>query len=499
MSLWGLSMDGIQVIGFLIVSIVSMVAFHILSQRRTPKKPKHAKSVSRAGAKPGDIDADAGADESQSTYDVADDGDDPDLHTLADDDLPFVVVDSVHGDGPESRIGAAVAFNDQVSRHGCHGSCERRVRETPRPHSHRHPPTHTRMHAFILADALSLTYPSPNPYPPNPRPHLQSGHMLVVGGATATGLAGGVDLYSVEERRWSHFPCDGSGTSSQDAPAPPDVMYASLVLLNNVLTRFGGIDAQANVRDSGDVDLHCFDFSDLAWVPVVTEPCASSGERPCARFNATLTAVGLDSAVLVGGQGGDDCILGDVWKLSLRDPAASADTNADVAFEWTQLSRGTASTATTHGSRREGHATAVVGHRLYVLGGSAPSGDIYNDEAVDIFDLDSCTWTSQEVQGEGPVSTIVGGSVHSVPGSNTLVVLSANTEGIFNSIYLLHVGASASEPCQWLRTQVGWGGDWSMIPGMRLHATAALDTYSGLLYVHHHCPYCRSYCCHPLL
>ena len=125
MSLWGLSLDGIQVIGFLVVSIVSMVAFHILSQRRTPKKPKHAKSVSRAGAKPGDIDADA--DESRGADDAADDKDDPELRTLADDDLPFVVVDSVHGNGPESRIGAAVAFNDEVSRHGCHGSHERRA------------------------------------------------------------------------------------------------------------------------------------------------------------------------------------------------------------------------------------------------------------------------------------------------------------------------------------------------------------------------------------
>jgi hypothetical protein len=125
MSLWGLSLDGIQVIGFLIVSIVSMVAFHILSQRRIPKKPKHAKSVSRAGAKPGDIDADA--DENRGIDDTADGKDDPELRTLADDDLPFVVVDSVHGDSPESRIGAAVAFNDEVSRHGCHGSHERCV------------------------------------------------------------------------------------------------------------------------------------------------------------------------------------------------------------------------------------------------------------------------------------------------------------------------------------------------------------------------------------
>jgi hypothetical protein len=307
--------------------------------------------------------------------------------------------------------------------------------------------------------------------------------MLVVGGATATGLAGGVDMYSVEERRWSHFPCDGSAARSQNTPAPPDVMYASLVLLNNVLVRFGGIDAQANVHDSGDADLHCFDFSDLAWVPMSTEPCASSGERPCARFNASLTAIGLSSAVLVGGQGGDDSILGDVWQLiaySGNDDDPYAD---DVRFEWTQLSHSAASTATTRGSRREGHAAAVVGNRLYVLGGSSPSGDIYNNEVVDIFDLDSRSWTTQEVQGEGPVSTIVGGSVHSVPNTNTLVVLSANTDGIFNSIYLLHVGASASEPCQWLRTQIAWGGDWSMIPGMRLHATAALDTHSGLLYV----------------
>jgi len=376
--------EWIQVGLFVLISILSFIAFHMLSQRTIPKAPTNAKSVSTDDPAP--------------------------VEENADPDLPYVVVDTVHTVHPEACIGAGVCFNDR------------------------------------------------------------SGHLLMCGGATRNDMASGVHMYSTEERSWGHYE-DEEGHGKR-------LMYSNLALMRGLLVRYGGMDEQSSCLDG----VWCFDFAALRWVDAEASANVGDGEYPPSRFNATFTLVDEGSALLVGGRtggsGSRSTCLGDVWLLRLGEEEA-------MDFAWTCLSHGDS-----RFRAREGHSTAVLNGCAFVLGGALldrHGGDaaVYNDDAVEMFDLEKREWTSIPVLGKGPLGAIEGGGAHAVPSANNIVVLSTDTEGVFNSVYILHVGEAPgpSRPAQWTRTQVCWGGDWSMIPGVRLYPASALDSRSGLLYV----------------
>ena len=325
-----------------------------------------------------------------------------------------------------------------------------------------------------------------------------TGHMLVCGGATSGGFSGGVDLYSVQDRAWSHFEAE-----EKDLGAP-DVMYCSVLLLDNMFMRFGGIGA-GNVCDDR---IWCFDFAASRWEEGrCTAAAAGEGDgrkMPSARYNSSFnivpTTISTDSssssssssnahrALLFGGRTSQEAILDDVWMLTKRKTEG-------LLFEWSQVSVSAEAShfaieaPTKRVCARDGHCAAMLGGKLYVFGGTNDDGDVYNTTSVDVLTLkenmDSqmpvATWAEVPVLGEGPHYPVLGGIAESVEHGQNVVLLSSDSEGIFNTIFILHT--SDDSRLQWTRTMIVWGGDWSMIPGTRLYGVGALDPYSGLFMV----------------
>ncbi len=137
------------------------------------------------------------------------------------------------------------------------------------------------------------------------------------------------------------------------------------------------------------------------------------------------------------------------------------------------------------------HSCVTTEDHLILIGGCDASGRHINGEVVEAFSFQYKTWTRRKPRiNKGEVPLIGPGlCTYSLPfvanqddgsGKNArkfILVVSGDSAGIFNSICLLDEAMS-----EWTRVEIIWGGDWTMIPGVRYGFCSTMAT-DGTLYV----------------
>ncbi len=137
------------------------------------------------------------------------------------------------------------------------------------------------------------------------------------------------------------------------------------------------------------------------------------------------------------------------------------------------------------------HSCVTTEDHLILLGGCDASGEHINGEVVEAFNFHYKTWTRRKPRiNKGEVPLIGPGlCAYSLPfianqddssstnGGKVILVVSGDSAGVFNSICLLDEVMS-----QWTRVEIVWGGDWTMIPGVR-YGFCSTMTSDGTLYI----------------
>ncbi|KNA11378.1 hypothetical protein SOVF_135770 [Spinacia oleracea] len=156
-------------------------------------------------------------------------------------------------------------------------------------------------------------------------------------------------------------------------PGPRDSHTATL--WGNKIIVFGGTNGSKKVND-----LHILDLDSKEW----TQPTCS-GSYPSARESHTATLVGDGGQLAVFGGSGEGVgnYLNDVHFLDLKTMSWSSP-----------MVKGDYSPPP-----RDSHVSVAVGRKVFVYGGDC--GDRYHGD-VDVFDVDSLTWSRLEVLGPSP-------------------------------------------------------------------------------------------------
>lgn len=294
-----------------------------------------------------------------------------------------------------------------------------------------------------------------------------AGIFIVAGGMSDDTVSADIYIYSVDEKKWVEFQSVAPGFG---------FLYGYLGMLGESVVVFGGVGEDNCPRDT----LQIYNFDQLTWEHL---PLMCAGPAPCARFNGTASSLGAGRMVLFGGRDSLGRCLNDVWMFELRD----------FQGVWTQLYEGASSEDGENYTPepREAHSAVVLGGKLMVFGGSNADGDILNTDGslLEVFDLETRSWSLCQVRGKGPQVLCSGGSAHALPSVNKVLVISGEESEIscFNAVYVLDAAGIVAEDgngiAEWALNSVQWCGDPAMPPDSRLFFAAALDEAEGDLYL----------------
>jgi len=188
----------------------------------------------------------------------------------------------------------------------------------------------------------------------------------LVGGADSSGMLQDAWALDIPHRQWVRV----------DGPSVP-LLSAAAARVDDIIHVFGGTTT-GRVETDGLVG---WETRGGIW-----EDLDAGADRPTARREATLTALGDEQAVLIGGNNDDSgdpgATFGDVWGLDVRGPT------------WTEV-------PTTDGpAGLQRHATAFDGARVWVHGGIDASGIL----TASLWSLDVATWiwTEHTWSTDGP-------------------------------------------------------------------------------------------------
>lgn len=218
-------------------------------------------------------------------------------------------------------------------------------------------------------------------FPTEERKHFaaatQNTVLFTHGGQDADGRAlDSFYAYHLETNAWEKMDIDS------EEPLP-ELYGHSMSLYDNKLFVFGGLSGGLSIEEAHSSNkLFCLDLEANEW-----KECAVKyqGESKHLIPRAFHTAVVIDNLLyLVGGISEDSHSLVDVVNLDSMT-AESIVPSGDIP------------------KRRRGVGTAVLGHRLFVLGGSEDEKSYRPLDAVDILDLSTCTWSTKPIRGEAPV------------------------------------------------------------------------------------------------
>lgn len=188
--------------------------------------------------------------------------------------------------------------------------------------------------------------------------------LFLVGGAAHNKPLNDVRMLDLQSNTWTV--CTVSGTP------PPALVGHSATLVGRELFIFGGSDG----KNDGN-ELHIFDTETLAWSMPSLE-----GRAPKARVGHTSCLVGHTKLYYFGGYG---IRIGYVNETHILDTAL---------LSWARpYVNGTPP------SPRVGHATSVIGSRMYVLGGAA-FGIVLKD--FHVLDTASMSWLEPPTAGQAP-------------------------------------------------------------------------------------------------
>ena len=300
--------------------------------------------------------------------------------------------------------------------------------------------------------------------------------LILTAGASKDGLCDDVHVYDLYEESWSTYPCK-RGNRSDNTYNHKGVIYTNLIMINNLLIRYGGMSTQNKIIG----ELYSFDFEERKWVLLTPSSSSSSATiLPPARFNASLSQIENTKALLFGGHGENGVLLNDTWILEV---------NSDTGYvNWTQIIQ--------HNDKispptREGHCSIFIDNKVVIIGGAGVHHDYLCDKiwimntSTEKESLEWC-WEEKDTVGKPPDYAVVGGSAYKLD-QNSIGVMSCEGEGLFNTLYLLSISSSSSssssQPYTWSKPRMKWCGDWSAIPGIRLHHAGALDNQTGIIYI----------------
>ncbi|KAJ8604820.1 hypothetical protein CTAYLR_001020 [Chrysophaeum taylorii] len=270
--------------------------------------------------------------------------------------------------------------------------------------------------------------------------------LILFGGLGAEGLLG--DARVLSEMEWREI-------RSQEA-APGARAAHSMVILGSTLLVYGGV--------ADDETVYALDLDSFEWF----RPRLDGG-KPAPRKDASLSRWG-DRAVLFGGR--SDAFLNDVWLL---------DAISDDCLRWTRLDVRLDAYVP---PARDRHAAVVVADELVIFGGAdASAGSLAPPGCVETLDLLACRWKLRQTVGPAP-SPQPGLQAHQVGADDpTVCVVSTDSDGIFNQVFLLAGILDSRYPATWTRLTLDWQSDWTMVPG-RHHAHASAASHSdGLIFL----------------
>ncbi|CAL1407687.1 unnamed protein product [Linum trigynum] len=204
------------------------------------------------------------------------------------------------------------------------------------------------------------------------------------------------------------------------APGPRD--SHSAVILGRRMIVFGGTNGRNKVND-----LHVLDLDTKEWI---IPQCI--GNPPSPRESHTATIIGGSKMVIFGGSGeGESNYLNDLHVLDLeRMVWVAPEVKGEVPVP------------------RDSHCAVEIGessNKLLVFGGDR--GDRYHGD-VDLFDMDSLTWSKLVVDGCSP-GVRAGHAAVSI-GTKVLVIGGVGDKNYYNDVWVLDTANS----CSWTRLDV---------------------------------------------
>ena len=298
-----------------------------------------------------------------------------------------------------------------------------------------------------------------------------AGILVVCGGMTDGDVASVVNIFAAEERKWVEFQSVDEGFG---------FVYGYMAMLSECIVVFGGIGEDSHARDV----LQIYNFDRLSWEPLPLED--SMGQiSPSCRYNGSTSVLDDSTMVIFGGRDGSGRCLNDVWMFEL----------VDFTGRWTKLYGARDLSSQTSVDKyvpepREGHSSVILGNKLFVFGGNNSTGEVINTggDCVEVFDLETHTWSFVSTIGEAPEILASGGSAHALTGVDKILVISGESnDSCFNGLYVLDVSSlvrgDKEGPPEWYPYSVYWCGDQSMIPEPRLLYAAALDEIEGDIFI----------------
>jgi len=181
------------------------------------------------------------------------------------------------------------------------------------------------------------------------------------------------------------------------------------------LLAFGGWNSKKTLSVASFLE---FDPTLKAWTPV-----ANAQNVPPARSEHTMNAIKGGPVVLFGGWD-DRKILGDTWVMTWVK---------DAPPTWVEATN----PAVPGPCPRRGHATAVLGDKVYLFGGF--DGEKRLDD-IWVFDISTRTWLPLRCTGNAPTARDAT-SLCAVPPSNSLIVFGGYSTAKLDDVYILDVGS----------------------------------------------------------
>ncbi|XP_010544208.1 PREDICTED: acyl-CoA-binding domain-containing protein 4-like [Tarenaya hassleriana] len=198
-------------------------------------------------------------------------------------------------------------------------------------------------------------------------------------------------------------------------PGPRDSHTA--VLVRNKMIVFGGTNGSHKVND-----LHVLDLVSREW----STP-NYLGTPPSPRESHTATVVGEDKMVIFGGSGeGEGNYLNDLHVLDLGTMTWTCPEG--VRGDWPVP--------------RDSHSSVAVAKKLIVYGGD--SGDRYHGD-VDVFDMDTLTWSRLLVDGSSPGARA--GHASLTIGSKVYIIGGVGDKHYYNDVWVLDMSGNCSWTC----------------------------------------------------
>jgi hypothetical protein len=284
---------------------------------------------------------------------------------------------------------------------------------------------------------------------------------FLYGGFDEKGFRDDMYAFDTGDAEWRLMP------KREGEASPGPRVHVRMAATNGYLVLFGGSTQQADATD----DLYVMDTRSkpAAWakIDVLSSP---ESPTPKPRFGHSMCSFGA-YVVIFGGLDSTETYLNDMWVIDTKDWDS-----AEKGFSWQYVQP----KGSYWPKARDSHCMCASGNKLVLFGGyDGISSKVIAPGQIEVYDFAAMEWTAAVTCGTEPSA---GPNCAVIPLGNTgrVCTITESNGGIFNAMHVLDM---EEKPMQWSTVNFDWKGDWTMIPGLRLHFMAAYDEREGLVYV----------------